>query len=44
MIDGPKGLTSRVTALEMQILNGTSLTLATNKRVRPFYKDMFVKL
>ncbi|KAL5234243.1 hypothetical protein ACI65C_001653 [Semiaphis heraclei] len=32
MIDGPKGLTSRVTALEMQILNGTSLTVATNKR------------
>ncbi|XP_022177373.1 cubilin-like [Myzus persicae] len=32
MIDGPKGLTSRVTALEMQILNGTSLTLPTNKR------------
>lgn len=34
MIDGPKGLTSRVTALEMQMLNGTSLTFPTNKRVR----------
>uniref|UniRef100_A0A2H8TEF1 Cubilin n=1 Tax=Melanaphis sacchari TaxID=742174 RepID=A0A2H8TEF1_9HEMI len=32
MIDGPKGLSSRVTALEMQILNTTSVTLPSNKR------------
>ncbi|KAF0762933.1 cubilin, partial [Aphis craccivora] len=32
LIDGPKGLASRVTALEMQISNTTSITLPSNKR------------